>query len=181
MRDQSRDYELSQNSRWFNIFSCISSNSVRQASPTHANNCHYYSISFPSDTRSIPFAVACLVFGFQLLRAMVLCSMSYHATTNHTSKPTAKGSEREREGSTHNADFFSKFRQHVSGYGGYQIFGFMVARFAGCFALLLLSGIGLRACEVDLRCEWKGFLTSCPEIYMVATYVGPTRSFTVSR
>ena len=135
------------------------------------NNCHYFSLSFPSDTRSIPFAVACLVFGFQLLYAMVLCFMSYYGTTDHASKPTANGSERERERSTHNADFFWKFRQHVSGYGGYQIFGFMVARFAGCFALLLLSGISLRACEVDLRSEWKGFLTSCPEIYMVATYV----------
>jgi len=134
------------------------------------SNCRCCSISFPSDTRFIPFAVACLVFGFQLLHSVILGSKSYYGITDYTSKPTTNGGDREL--SSHDADFLLKIRRHVSGCGGYQIFGFMVARLMGCSALLLLSGITLRACQVDLRSEWKGCLTSCPEIYMVATYVG---------
>ncbi|KAF8969860.1 hypothetical protein BDZ97DRAFT_1902271 [Flammula alnicola] len=52
-------------------------------------------------------------------------------------------------------------------YGGYTIFGFMVARLVGTTALLCLSAVTLRRCERDSACLlWK-----CPEFALTATFL----------
>ena len=66
-------------------------------------------------------------------------------------------------------------KRHVKFYGGYTIFGFMVARLAGCVALLVMSFVSLRAAGCTLKFEDKegswidrslDALAECPELLM---------------
>ncbi|KDR83044.1 hypothetical protein GALMADRAFT_134555 [Galerina marginata CBS 339.88] len=64
-----------------------------------------------------------------------------------------------------------KLKSHVHYYGGYTIFGFMVARLAGSVALLYLSVTTIHGCASNPAWTNLDALTECPERLMTTSFL----------
>ncbi|KDR74315.1 hypothetical protein GALMADRAFT_250126 [Galerina marginata CBS 339.88] len=109
------------------------------------------------DTRVIPFAVACLTLAFQAMHAIVVGLRFFRKPKHDDISLVDPTTHCEPSG------LAQRLKDHVRSYGGYVIFGFMVARLAGSVVLLYLSTVTLRSCEVKPK--------ACPELFMTITYV----------
>ncbi|PPQ97414.1 hypothetical protein CVT26_006798 [Gymnopilus dilepis] len=121
------------------------------------------------ESRTIPFIVTSLSLVSLLLQILVSS-----VTKKRDDDVTAGENDATQAGGVRSA-----LKRHVGSYGGYTIFGFMVARLAGCVALLVMSFVSLRAAGCTLKFEDKesswidqslDALAECPELLMTISY-----------
>ncbi|KDR83065.1 hypothetical protein GALMADRAFT_238871 [Galerina marginata CBS 339.88] len=92
-----------------------------------------FQAGFTMDSRLIPLGFVLISFGWLIFGSILQVFRARSATYNP---------------STQAIGIRAKFTTHVSSYGGYAIFGYMVARFIGALTLLYLSiTTPIRGCE----------------------------------
>ena len=96
-----------------------------------------------------------------LLSLHVLYRGVYHYLNRKTEED---GGEDVGLGETHPEGLSARLKAHTRIFGGYTIYGFMLARLLGSVALFYLSTITLRQCE-------KIEVGECPEAYFTVPYV----------
>jgi len=112
-----------------------------------------------NDIRAIPLAVAAV--SLVLLSLHVLYRGVYHYLNRKTEED---GGEDVGPGETSPEGLSARLKAHTRIFGGYTIYGFMLARLLGSVALFYLSTITLRQCE-------KIEVGECPEAYFTVPYV----------
>jgi hypothetical protein len=111
-----------------------------------------------NDIRAIPLAVAALSLG--LLSLHVLLRGSYY----YINRKTREGGGPDALGETRREGLSAKLKAQTRIFGGYTIYGFMLARLFGSLALFYLSTMTLGQCE-------KIQVGECPEAYFTVSYV----------
>jgi hypothetical protein len=116
-----------------------------------------------NDIRAIPLAVAAVSFG--LLSLHVICRGIYHYI-NRKAEEEDGGQPEDGLGDmeTRREGLYARLKGYTRIFGGYTIYGFMLARLFGSMALFYLSTITLGQCE-------KIQVGECPEAYFTVSYV----------
>ncbi|KAF8953252.1 multidrug resistance-associated ABC transporter [Flammula alnicola] len=120
------------------------------------------SFRYFDDIRFIPLAFAYLSICLLLLHVLVL-RVAFRRRTLVGHQPVEDSDVFDLDDTRQISGFKEKIKAHIQYYGGYTIFGFMVARLAGSVALLQLSRATLQKCESQT-------LGECPEGFLTATY-----------
>ncbi|KAF8955959.1 ABC transporter type 1, transmembrane domain-containing protein [Flammula alnicola] len=115
------------------------------------------------DTRSIPFAVACLSIGLQVVHILAFWVISFIGRKS----PKSEEANVLDVVDTQHLGLSEKLKKHIAYYGGNAIFGFMVARLAGSVTLLQLSQTTLRKCDTNA-------LEGCPEAFLTVAFLYST-------
>ena len=114
-----------------------------------------------NDIRAIPLAVAAVSLG--LLSLHVLFRGIYCYISRAKEKEDG-GQDELGDLETCRVGLSARFKAHICSFGGYTIYGFMLARLLGSVALFYLSTITLRQCD-------KIQVGECPEAYFAVPYV----------
>ncbi|KAF9526532.1 multidrug resistance-associated ABC transporter [Crepidotus variabilis] len=132
--------------------------------------------SFPplTETRYIPFSVASLVLVIQVLHFTTVKIKSFFISSDASIKDAEESNAsapavRSEESLT----IEEKLKAWVAGFGGIEIFVFMVARLFGCVSLFIFTANATPNCQAKHltgREEWKDYLLQCPESLMAVTY-----------
>ncbi|KAF8958075.1 multidrug resistance-associated ABC transporter [Flammula alnicola] len=112
------------------------------------------------DVRSIPFAVACLSIGLQVVHILAFWVISFIGGKS----PKSEEANVLDVVDTRHLGLSEKLKKHVAYYGGNTIFGFMVARLSGSVTLLQLSQTTLRKCHANA-------LKECPEAFLTVAFL----------
>ncbi|KAF8965967.1 ABC transporter type 1, transmembrane domain-containing protein [Flammula alnicola] len=115
------------------------------------------------DIRSIPFAVACLSIGLQVVHILAFWVISFIGGKS----PKSEEANVLDVVDTRHLGLSEKLKKHVAYYGGNTIFGFMVARLSGSVTLLQLSQTTLRKCDANA-------LKECPEAFLTVAFLYST-------
>ena len=112
------------------------------------------------DLRLVPFAIAGLSLTIEVLYALICALLRARQADDEESEETSRTTRRHR------------IREHIQYYGGYTIYGFMVARLVGTLLLLHLSTDNASKCQPTKG--WLGLRnlpTECPDYILSLTFV----------
>jgi len=112
------------------------------------------------DLRLVPFAIAGLSLTIEVLCALICALLRSRQADDEEPQETSRTTRRHR------------IRKHIQYYGGYTIYGFMVARLVGTLLLLHLSTDN--ASKYQPTKGWSGLRnlpTECPDYILSLTFV----------
>ena len=141
------------------------SHGVRKLEPTLTQHWSYryylHRSELFNDIRAIPLVVAAislaLIFVHVLFCGIRSCINPAKAE---------RGASQDRD--THPQPLSEQLKAHIRFFGGYTIFGFMLARLVGSMTLFYLSTVTLRLCEI-IR------FGKCPEAFFIIPFVSVPR------